>query len=364
MNKKEDQLITTKGKFIVLSGSSFVMFYLFSYMINPYDQWWLNYFNRPFAEMVGEWSVGLASCLLISLSSVLIHRGLNSFLPWIEKPVVRLTIEIVLTIASVIILIFIQMVFISYLIEGKSNNEDLDSGGYWQWFTISIFIALAVSAIRTGDYLITNWKNAALEATEHRLKSAQHRQAAAEAELQALKMQLDPHFVFNNLSVLSELILEDQQLGYEYSENFSKVYRYLLLYSRKDLISLEEELKFLRAYIFLLKHRAGDGISFYIDIKESDLNLLLPPLTLQLLIENAMKHNKLLKSNPLIIEIRSGNKKDVIVSNSLIPMEVGGMSPGLGLKNILQRYALLSGVQPVIDKTEHQFIVSVPLLKG
>jgi two-component system LytT family sensor kinase len=177
-------------------------------------------------------------------------------------------------------------------------------------------------------------------------------------------LQLDPHFVFNNLSVLSELILEDQKLGYDYSENFSKVYRYLLLNSRKDLITLEEELKFLRAYIFLLHYRAGSGIAFEINIDSAHLSLQLPPLTLQLLIENAMKHNKLLKSNPLKIAVCSGINMDLIVCNSLIPLDKSELSPGLGLNNIVQRYELLSEALPVIEQTDKRFIVTIPLIKG
>lgn len=366
MKRKPSRLITTKGKYMVLTFTSLIMFYLFSYMINPYDSWWRNYFSRPFTELAEEWAVSLIFCLLISGSSLLIHQKLNKSLPWIERPLLRLLIEIVLTVAYVVLLIFIQMFLFSMITESNTiTSDDTEQvEGYWQWVSVSIFIALAIGAVHTGDYLITNWKNAALEATEHKLKSAQNRQAAAEAELQALRLQLDPHFVFNNLSVLSELILEDQQLGYHYSENFSKVYRYLLLYSNKDLISLEEELKFLKAYVFLLEHRAGSGIAFEIDVQPSHMNLQLPPLTLQLLIENAMKHNKLLKSNPLRIKIRSGNNMELTISNSLIPLDKPGLSSGLGLKNIVQRYGLLCDRTPVIETNENEFAVTIPLLKG
>ena len=182
--------------------------------------------------------------------------------------------------------------------------------------------------------------------------------------MQALKLQLDPHFVFNNLSVLSELILEDQQLGYHYAENFSKVYRYLLLNSRKDLITLEDEMKFLKAYIFLLEHRAGSGIHFEININADHLNLHLPPMTLQLLIENAMKHNKFLKSNPLKISVKSGENADLIVCNSIIPLQRTEPSSALGLQNITQRYQLLSKREPLISANESYFTVSIPLLKS
>lgn len=366
MPKTGNTLITTKSKSIVLALFSFAMFYVFAYMLDPYDIWWQNYFKRPFTEMLCEWGSSLLFCILIALSSIFIHSRLNHYLSWMESPFKRLILETFLNLICVVGLVLAQMLSITLLTKDSpeiyTNNDDVL--WQWQWLTISIFMAFIISAIHTGDYLILNWKNAALEATEHKLKSAQHKQAAAEAELQALKLQLDPHFVFNNLSVLSELILEDQQLGYDYSENFSKVYRYLLLNSRKDLITLDEELKFLKAYIFLLHHRAGAGIMFEIDIKSKHLNYQLPPLTLQLLVENAMKHNKILKKNPLKITVRSGEHMDLTVSNTLMPLVKSGLSSGLGLNNIVQRYELLSERIPVIEHKENLFIVTIPLIKG
>ena len=366
MEKARSQLITRKSKLILLACFSFVMFYVFTYMLNPYDIWWKQYFARNVTDILIEWALSLMSCSLIAVSSIWIHERLNKKLPWIETPLRRLAIETLLNVASVVLLIFSQLI-VMYLLEDISSElfgDNNENRWYWQWLTVSIFIALTISAINTGDYLILNWKNAALEATEHKLMSAQHQQAATEAELQALKLQLDPHFVFNNLSVLSELILEDQQLGYHYAENFSKVYRYLLLNSRKNLITLEDEMKFLKAYIFLLEHRAGSGIHFEININADHLNLHLPPMTLQLLIENAMKHNKFLKSNPLKISVKSGENADLIVCNSIIPLQRTEPSSALGLQNITQRYQLLSKREPLISANESYFTVSIPLLKS
>jgi len=366
MEKARSQLITRKSKLILLACFSFVMFYVFTYMLNPYDIWWKQYFARNAMDILIEWALSLMSCSLIAVSSISIHEWLNQKLPWIETPLRRLAVETLLNVASVVLLIFSQLI-VMYLLEDVSSElfgDNNENRWYWQWLTVSIFIALTISAIHTGDYLILNWKNAALEATEHKLKSAQHQQAATEAELQALKLQLDPHFVFNNLSVLSELILDDQQLGYDYAENFSKVYRYLLLNSRKDLITLEDEMKFLKAYIFLLEHRAGSGIHFEININADHLNLHLPPMTLQLLIENAMKHNKFLKSNPLKISVKSGQNSELIVSNSIIPLQKKEPSSSLGLQNIAQRYLLLSDREPVITANDYFFSVSIPLIKS
>jgi LytS/YehU family sensor histidine kinase len=185
-----------------------------------------------------------------------------------------------------------------------------------------------------------------------------------ESELQALKLQIDPHFVFNNLSVLSELILENQKLGYEYAENFSKIYRYMLVSSKKNIIPLENELRFLNAYMFLIKHRIGQGVDFEINVSEESKQLYMPPLTLQLLIENALKHNKTNRKHPLLIRIYTNDKNELIVENELLPIEKPLESSGIGIRNIVRRYSLLSEKQPDIVKSENSFKVTIPLIKG
>lgn len=359
------QLMSKRGKSIVLALLSFAMLYVFSYMLNPYDSWWQYYFTRTPSQIIEELAISLAICVIISLSSISIHEQLNRKYSWIERPLRRLLIETALNIGSVIMLVSGAIIVIM-LIDKKSVDIDtIDKEvGILQWTMINIFIAFVISAIHTGNYLISNWKDAELEATEHKLRSTRHKQAAAEAELEALKLQLDPHFVFNNLSVLSELILEDQQLGYQYSESFAKVYRYLLLNSKRDLIPLEDEIKFLKAYIFLLQTRAGSGLHFEINIDPAHLNLHIPPMTLQLLIENAMKHNKHLKSDPLKILVASGPETDLIVSNNILPLQQKGSSSGLGLQNIIQRYQLLSERAPKITTDDSIFQVSIPLIKA
>ncbi|MFC0183129.1 sensor histidine kinase [Pseudarcicella hirudinis] len=354
-----------KAMRIALVLFAFAMLYLISYLLNPYSAMWVGYFEHPPLMLIGEWVVTLFFCVIISETSILINTKLNKRLPWTKKPINRLFTETTLNIASVLFIILIQnYIFIlmnAYPEDGMSSMEAEIVN--WHWSVVSIIVALMLSTIHTGNHLIHNWKNSAMEAAEHKLKAAEHKQAAVEAELQALKLQIDPHFVFNNLSVLSELILEDQQLGYNYAENFSKVYRYLLVNSKKNMITLEEEIKFLNAYIFLLKHRAGSGVVFKIDIQEGFYNLYLPPLTLQLLIENALKHNKTLKDNPLKITIESNNNLELVVSNSFIPLERKVLSSGTGLNNIIHRYKLLCDRVPKITSNPLLFSVSIPLIR-
>ncbi len=355
-------MITSKGKRVLLILFAFIGSYLISYMMDPYSSYWTDYFKRPTSEIVEEFVISILFCAVISELSLFLDRWFNRKMPWTVDPIKRLVVQSLVQILGVLLVTLLTHFLFELILEENNVEASINEvKGYWQWIIATVLTALMISAINTGNFLITNWKITAMDAVEHKIKAAEHRQAAAEAELQALKLQLDPHFVFNNLSVLSELILENQQLGYEYAENLSKVYRYLLVNSRKKLISLGEELKFLNAYLFLIEKRMGQGVSFEITVHQEHLRLQIPPLTLQLLIENALKHNRTTKESPLQITIQS-DEAYLTVSNTLLPLVSKADSAGIGLTNILSRYALLSVKKPIIKEDESLFTVKVPLL--
>lgn len=365
MTKDRDTFLNTKGKRILFVFFAFLLSYFVSYIIDPYAFFWRNYFSRSFPSLLREWVMSFVFCLLISESSIWIHTKLNKRLSWTEHPGKRLAIETSLNSVSVLVILLIDMLSYCMINGAPIPFHDVmsieEKRGIMQWMTVSVIIGFLIIGINTGNYLILNWKNSAIEAAEHKLRATEHKQAATEAELQALKLQIDPHFVFNNLSALSELILENQQLGYEYAENFSKVYRYLLVNSKKDIIPLSDELKFLHAYIFLIEHRVGNGVHFDINVDADDSRLYLPPLTLQLLVENALKHNKTVKNNPLLIKVYCMNNR-LIVENKLIPIEKQIKSSGIGINNIISRYNLLSDEHPEIIINADSFKVIIPLI--
>lgn len=346
----------------MIVGSAILLIYLVSYIIDPFSLYWQNYFKRDWYSLIGEWASTLFFCLIVSESSIFISTTLNKKIPWTEHPVRRFFMETGLNLVVILIIHFI-ISFSYFYFEKKAQlsvfgitSYIAESKGMIQWFVVSAIIAFMVIGINTGAYLILNWKNAALRATHLN-------QAAMEAELQSLKLQIDPHFVFNNLSVLSELILDNQQLGYEYAENFSKIYRYLLVNSRKDIIPVQDELKFLHSYIFLIKHRFGEGVNFEINVNDESRQLYMPPLTLQLLVENALKHNKTNKKEPLKVSIYTNDKQELIVENTLLPIEKPLDSSGIGIRNIYRRYHLLSEKEPQIIKSDTSFKVIIPLIK-
>lgn len=342
----------------------FVLQYLMAYLLYPFDDWWQDYKGKGLSYVATEVLFGLFFSGLIAKSILFTNDKLNANLSWADKPVKRLLVEAGINVAIVHLVLLLEIVAI-YVISGLDTEQPYTHKEIvmiTHWVVVSVIIGLMVSAIRTGGYLIGNWRDAVLDAAEHKVRAAENKQAAAEAQLQASKLQLDPHFVFNSLSVLSELILLDPALGHEFSENFSKVYRYMLLNASKNLIELREEIKFLNAYRFLLTTRAGDGLRFEIQVPDLSQQLLIPPLTLQLLVENAVKHNKLLKEKPLVIRVEFIGPADLLVSNNIMPLDRAQPSSGVGLRNIFERYRLLSEKQPVITATAEHFAVRVPLL--
>lgn len=349
-------------KSVLLVAFTFVVSYATVFIIFPYS-YWQNFFAMSAYRMAEDMFVNLVFCAVIVWFSLFIDRKLNKRIPWMVRPLKRLLIQTLFQIFGALFLIVCLSLL--YLFLGAAVNPQSSPVGLRETFYTIIAIvlwALMVSALNTGDFLLRNWKEATLKAAEHEISAARHKQLASETELQALKLQLDPHFVFNNLSVLSELILKDQQLGYEYTENFTKVYRYLLVNSKKKLIPLSEELKFLDAYLFLIRHRMGEGCVFTIEIEASRLGMMIPPVTLQLFIENALKYNRTEEENPLKIAIYSNDNQELVVSNNLLPLVNTVHSTGIGLKNIIDRYALLSDRKPSVAQDSKTFTVKVPLI--
>ncbi|WP_291935747.1 sensor histidine kinase [Chryseobacterium sp.] len=340
-----------------------ITFCIFSYLINPFDPAWEGYLQTPLQVIIEDLLWVFLFSVIISEVSIFIDKILNKLLPWKNRTVKRLLIQCALQIVGSILIVMV----INFIIDSTSDSiPDMDARKEYtllgQWVATNIVISLIISAFNTVDYLLANWKKTAEEAAQHKLRASKHKQAAMAAELQALKLQIDPHFIFNNLSVLSELILEDQQLGFEYSEKFARVYRYLLVNSKKDIIALEEELRFLDSYIFLIEKRIGEGVIFKIDIQEDYRAMYTLPLSVQLLVENAIKHNQTSKSHPLEIEIYTTSSKELVVANTFLPLINKPDSSGVGLTNISARYEILGYPQPIIEKNENQFIVKLPLI--
>lgn len=365
MGQIDKRFLPTRFKQMLLVFFAFILFYLVSYILDPYSIFWKEYFNRKLHEIFTEWTVSFLFCYLISESSVFIHKKLNSRVPWTENKSKRLFLEVFLNFSVVVILILMNMLCFSLIYSDLPDINSVEEiTGFLQWIVTSLLISFMIISVNTVSYLINNWIDTSLEMSQHKIQAAELKQASVEAELNTLKLQLDPHFIFNNLSVLSELILEDQQLGFEYSENFAKVYRFLLVNSKKNLICLDDEVKFLSSYIFLIENRVGTAVHFNIEIQDHSRNYYIPPLTLQLLIENAIKHNTTNQKKPLIINISNPEVGRIVVENTLSPIDNSNIiSTGIGLKNISSRFKLLGKKIPEVNQDKYTFKVSIQLIE-
>ena len=178
----------------------------------------------------------------------------------------------------------------------------------------------------------------------------------------SLKQQVNPHFLFNSLNTLASLISIDAKKAETFVEEMSQVYRYLLQSNQEELVPLHTEVKFINSYLHLLQNRFGEALRVHIDIPEIYYQYKLPPLSLQLLVENAVKHNEVSGSNPLSIKM-SIDQEQIIVSNNLQKKLLRLPSPKIGLANIIAKYRLLGTKDAFIMETENEFIVGLPLIK-
>lgn len=194
------------------------------------------------------------------------------------------------------------------------------------------------------------------------LRSARLQKENFQAQLENLKDQVNPHFLFNSLNVLVSLIPQDAERATEFTRKLSELYRSFLDNFSEQLIPLRKELEIIDAYIFLLKTRFGEAVRFETQIPSQAKDLQLPPGSLQVLLENAIKHNGSTRKKPLLIEIYSDGDS-LVVRNNLQPRLEQVESTNTGLKNILSRYSFLSDKKPEFLKTETHFVAKLPLLK-
>jgi len=219
--------------------------------------------------------------------------------------------------------------------------------------SLVIFFILILDFADLGHFLIERYRKSLAELEKFRKENAEY-------QFEMLKLQLNPHFLFNSLNVLSSLVYEDQAKSAEFIRRLSDVYRYVLDNRNKELVTLREEMEFIRAFTFLQGLRFKGMIDFRFNINDSLLDRKIAPMTLQLLVENAVKHNVASRKMPLWIEVVTG-ENDIIITNNLQPKEEQA-GTGVGLKNIISRYKFLSGRKVQIINENLVFKVVIPLI--
>ena len=293
--------------------------------------------------------------LLISSINVFIISILEKKLPWGEHFILRSTIEfIATTIVAVIIttpvVLYIDHGFLTPLFQFPSDGQAITL--YYNLLYISVINAL----------FIVTYEVVFLFGERNRIKleSEQSRNKAILAQFDALRNQVNPHFLLNSMHSMIELIKDDPIKAEEFCEEFVNIYRKALTVDSEAVITIQEEISFAKSYISLYQVQYGDHIKVEFDI-QNNMNDSVPPFSLQLLIENAFKHNEISNDKPLFIRVLASNGYLKVINN-INPKTTRNNSTKVGLTNLRERYKLLGTKEVIIESTETEFIASIPIL--
>ncbi len=307
-------------------------------------------FSKGIDTFLWEWCEG-------SLFAATYWLGYRTFCVFIRKrlPGFDNTVRrIIYTIIFILLFGFFAGAIVKFIVISIHPIEDFTAPAHIP-YVATYFTSFFMVMIYEGIYLYAQNKRIILES--ERLKQHQ-----VKSELQGLRSQVNPHFLFNSLNTLINIIGEDKDLAESFVKKLSNVYRYTL--ERKDdyLIPMKEELKFIESYIFLQKERFREGLDVRVDISESDNEKFIVPLSLQILFENAIKHNMVSKRSPLRIDVYVEGENKLVVRNNLQRKTQAMPSTKVGLENIRSRYAYFTEDQVEIIENETFFIVKIPLL--
>jgi len=257
--------------------------------------------------------------------------------------------SVVLTIAS----IFLVRMFISLVLNKVSYSSFLRQENY-RFYVVALIITMVVTLF---FHLVYFYK----KSQENKVKEQKIIAGTASAKFESLKNQIDPHFLFNSLNVLSSLIEENPDNAQRFTTSLSKIYRYVLEQKDKELVSVAEELSFAKTYMNLLKMRFENSLFYELPETVSNPEAKVVPLSLQLLLENTVKHNVVSEQRPL--HIRIIDKGDyLVIQNDFQKKEVLQDGQGVGLQNIINRYGIISSRKVLIQQNEKEFSVSIPIL--
>jgi LytS/YehU family sensor histidine kinase len=290
--------------------------------------------------------------LIIWQGNVAIDNLLNTKYPWIENAKKRLIIQSILSFVYTSITLFALMYLLHQFRvgDGRIINRKM-----MEIFPPAILFTLALLAVKIGSEFFNTLKNSLLEVEKYKSESAN-------AQLQNLKNQLNPHFLFNNLSVLTSLVYKNQDKAADFINELAKVYRYVLDTKNAELVPLQKELDFINHYIYLQEIRFEDSILFEVNVEESKKNDFLLPMCLQMLVENTIQHNETSQANPLKVMIYT-HKNSLVIENPILPRANVAVSTKTGLKNIEQRYSFFTDEKVVIQNNGAVFKVILPLIQ-
>jgi sensor histidine kinase YesM len=289
----------------------------------------------------GTFAVGLT--LMVNI--------LDRKIPWLQAPVKRLIVQFIATVVFSVLIIVLAIPLTGFFMDQQITSDYFLHTGY---FMLKIaFIFIFVSSLITNSVLFfKNWKEAAVQ--HEKLKREQ-----LALQYETLKSQVNPHFLFNNLNSLTALISGNPEKAIHFVKKLSDVYRYVLDQKDHELVDLETELKFVESYIYLQKIRFENNLDVNISVKSKNFKVI--PLSVQMLVENAIKHNEISDKKPMQISILTTDSQFLVVENKL-QKKSGTEGNGTGIQNISDRYKFFTDKQVVISASNEMFRISIPLL--
>ncbi|MGB3778610.1 MAG: histidine kinase [Tunicatimonas sp.] len=307
-------------------------------------------------EVWPSWLMSIVYTFALSKGNGWLDYYLDRLVRWVDQPVKRLLVSILaMFVGSTLIILLIQLVFAKLIWEPRCDCTLTWSGYYLGNLYFPLVITVIATTIFNSRKFLLEWRKSAIEA-------ARFRNEYLASQYQSLKDQMNPHFLFNSLNALTYLVYENQDQAAQFIKKLSDVYRYVLDTREREVVPVNEELAFIRAYVFLQKIRFENALRVEITIPEES-TFQVPPLALQMLLENAIKHNELSEERPLQITISLEGEGYLVVQNNRQPKEIRENSSGIGLANIRARYAYLSEAEVVVLDEQPHFTVKLPLLR-
>ena len=283
----------------------------------------------------------------------MIYKLIDRFISWIETPVKKIFVQVI-SLITYSAGAFIVVQCVNYFIWiGIPPSESWKS--ILPALPFTLLISFIISLIFTALGFFNSWKQSFIQAEKLKAEMMAYK-------YESLRNQINPHFLFNSLNVLSDLVYDDQAMAVKFIRQMSDLFRYVLDSRDKELVPLKEELTFIQAYTFMLKTRFEEKLIIDIDVNPNPDEYIVP-MTLQLLIENAVKHNEVSEAFPLHISICRQNSSLEVLNNIKLK-KIGESTTKTGLKNITQQYAFFSERLIEIISTDEQYLVRVPLLKS
>jgi two-component system, LytTR family, sensor kinase len=272
------------------------------------------------------------------------------------RDTLRLIIQILITGSLAVLLDYLFVKFNETYGYDKYVVCDIDGFDIKNFLIASLMFAIIINAVYEGFYLLMKVSHIALE-------SERYKKESIEAQYQNLTSRLNPHFLFNSLNTLTTIVDENPKKAVSYIQELSIVYRYVLNSQKSTWVDIPSEMKFTQSYIELLKMRFEESLVVDVDICENHSQYYILPLTIQLLIENAVKHNEISSTHPLKIFV-SCKRDFLVVSNNKQPRQIMPSSTKVGLHNINERYKFLVNQEVIVENEEKTFTVRVPLVKS